>query len=53
MAREITKNLARFAPADPTSFDFPLSHLGIMGDCPRKQNPIQCAACDLVKVCRL
>ena len=53
MAREITANLARFAPDDPTRFDFALSHLGIMGNCPRRRNPKRCAACDLVSACRL
>lgn len=53
MAREITENLARFDPADPTRFDFALSHLGIMGACPRRRDPRQCAACDLVSACRL
>lgn len=53
MAREITGNLARFDPADPTRFDFALSHLGIMGGCPRRRDPRRCASCDLVAACRL
>ena len=53
MAREITANLARLRPEDPTAFDFALSHLGIMGACPRRRRPAACAACDLVRVCRL
>lgn len=53
MAREITENLARFEPRDPTRLDFPLSHLGIMGGCPRRRNPRTCAACELLPACRL
>jgi uncharacterized protein (TIGR02757 family) len=53
MAREITSNLARFDPGDPTRYDFALSHLGIMGSCPRRRDLRKCAACDLVAICRL
>ena len=53
MAREITSNLARFDEGDPTRFDFALSHLGIMGSCPRRRDPGTCAGCDLVTACRL
>ena len=30
---EITSNLARLDPADPTRYDFALAHLGISGAC--------------------
>jgi uncharacterized protein (TIGR02757 family) len=53
MAREITLNLARFDATDPTRYDFALSHLGIMGSCPRRRNLAKCASCDLVTACRL
>ena len=53
MAREITGNLARYCPDDPTRFDFAISHLGIMGSCPRRRNPVKCAGCDLLSACRL
>lgn len=52
-AREITDNLRRLRPEDPTSLDFALSHLGIMGGCPRQRDAARCAACDLLRVCRL
>jgi uncharacterized protein (TIGR02757 family) len=52
-AREITESLRRLDPADPTRFDFALSHLGIMGGCPRRRRPRACAACDLAAACRL
>jgi uncharacterized protein (TIGR02757 family) len=53
MAREITQNLARLDPGDPTRHDFALSHLGIMGGCPRRRDPRTCAACDLLPICGL
>jgi len=53
MAREITRNLARFDAADPTRYDFALAHLGIMGSCPRKRDARRCASCDLLPACRL
>jgi uncharacterized protein (TIGR02757 family) len=53
MAREITRNLARFDAADPTRYDFALAHLGIMGSCPRKRDVKRCASCDLLPACRL
>jgi uncharacterized protein (TIGR02757 family) len=53
MAREITASLRRLDPEDPTRFDFALSHLGIMGGCPRRRRLALCAACDLVRACRL
>lgn len=53
MAADVTDSLARLDPADPTRFDFALSHLGIAGDCPRKRDVTKCAHCDLVQICRL
>jgi uncharacterized protein (TIGR02757 family) len=52
MALEITESLRRLDPADPLRYDFALSHLGILGDCPgiRKRNT--CAECALYSVCR-
>ena len=53
MARDITESLGRIDSADPTRFDFALSHLGIMGACPRRRRPSTCASCDLLHLCRL
>ena len=53
MALEITENLRRVDPADPVRFDFALSRLGILGDCPRRRCASQCACCPLFDVCRL
>ena len=45
MAREITEALRRLDPADPLRYDFALSHLGILGDCPGVRKRSTCAEC--------
>ncbi|MDR3682325.1 MAG: TIGR02757 family protein [Geothrix sp.] len=52
MALEITESLRRLDPADPLRYDFALSHLGILGDCPGLRKRSTCAACPLYTVCR-
>ncbi|HJV47759.1 MAG TPA: TIGR02757 family protein [Geothrix sp.] len=52
MAREITESLRRLDLADPLRYDFALSHLGILGDCPGVRKRSTCAACPLYSVCR-
>ena len=52
MAREITAALRRLDPGDPLRYDFALSHLGILGDCPGVRKRSTCAACPLYTVCR-
>lgn len=52
MAREITEALRRLDPDDPLRYDFALSHLGILGDCPGVRHRHNCAACPLYTVCR-
>ncbi len=52
MAREITDALRRLDPQDPLRYDFALSHLGILGDCPGVRKPSTCADCPLYSVCR-
>ena len=51
MAGEITAALARLDPADPLAYDFALSHLGILGDCPGLRTSA-CRPCALYSVCR-
>lgn len=51
MAHEITDALRRLDPADPLKFDFALSHLGILGDCPGIRTLPACSACPLVSIC--
>jgi uncharacterized protein (TIGR02757 family) len=52
MAQEITASLRRLDPEDPLRYDFALSHLGILGDCPGVRKRSTCAACPLYSVCR-
>lgn len=51
MAREITEALRAGDARDPLRFDFALSHLGILGDCPGKYQEPSCAACPLAALC--
>ena len=51
MAREITEALRRLDPVDPLRYDFALSHLGILGDCPGVRRKATCASCPLYPVC--
>lgn len=51
MALEITEALRRLDPQDPLAYDFALSHLGILGDCPGLRTLPTCATCPLESVC--
>ena len=51
-AVEITANLRRIDPDDPTRFDFVLAHLGIDGQCRGKRVIDICSQCALVPVCK-
>lgn len=53
MASEVTASLRRLDPQDPVRYDFALSRLGILDACPRRVDPVKCAACALVPVCTL
>nr|WP_320133510.1 TIGR02757 family protein [uncultured Holophaga sp.] len=50
-AREITEALRRLDPEDPLAYDFALSHLGILGDCPVRRAGRNCGECPLGSVC--
>ena len=52
MAREITEALRRCDPLDPLKYDFALSHLGILGDCPGVKRKVTCEPCPLYAACR-
>jgi uncharacterized protein (TIGR02757 family) len=52
MAREVTASLRRYDSADPLRYDFALSHLGILGDCPGVRKRSTCSECPLYMVCR-
>ncbi len=51
MAQEITDFLRLMDSSDPLRFDFALSHLGILGDCPGIRTLPTCATCPLVTLC--
>jgi uncharacterized protein (TIGR02757 family) len=53
MAEEVTESLRRFAPDDPTRFDFALCRLGILDACPTRQEVRKCLACELRPSCGL
>jgi uncharacterized protein (TIGR02757 family) len=53
MAVEVTDGLRILDPADPVRYDFALSRLGILDECPRRVDPVHCARCSLVSVCSL
>ncbi len=52
MALEITAALRKQDREDPLKYDFAISHLGILGDCPGVRSLPGCSPCPLVKVCR-
>lgn len=52
MAAEITAALRRCDPEDPLKYDFALSHLGILGDCPGLRRKATCEPCPLYAACR-
>ena len=52
MAAEVTAALRRCDPEDPLKYDFALSHLGILGDCPGLRRKATCAPCPLYAACR-
>ena len=51
MALEVTRKLRRFDPADPIRYDYALSRLGILGDCPLKMDISNCSRCSLQTYC--
>lgn len=51
MAREITEALRLLDPEDPLKYDFALSHLGILGDCPGLRRMPGCQDCPLEGIC--
>lgn len=52
MAEEISAALRRCDAEDPLKYDFALSHLGILGDCPGVKRKATCEPCPLYRACR-
>lgn len=51
-ALEVTEGLRRLDGRDPLRYDFALSHLGILGHCPSRPDPLLCEPCPLRPACR-
>jgi uncharacterized protein (TIGR02757 family) len=51
MAEEITENLKMLDPHDPVKYDFAISRLGILAQCPKVPVPFQCLRCELQRFC--
>ena len=51
-ALDITRSLARFDAEDPVKYDFALSRLGILEDCPRHRRALHCGLCELKRKSR-
>ena len=51
-AVEITNALKQLDPDDPVRYDYPLSHLGIDGNCVGKHSVATCNVCRLRQFCR-
>jgi len=52
MAHQVTEALRAMDDQDPLRFDFALSHLGILGDCPGHKDLTICHACPLYTYCK-
>lgn len=51
MAKEVTEALKSLDPKDPVKYDFALSRLGILNECPAKRDEGKCGKCGIKGVC--
>ena len=51
MAKEVTDALKMLDPIDPVKYDFALSRLGILNECPAKRDESKCLECGIREVC--
>lgn len=51
MAKEVTESLKMLDPMDPVKYDFALSRLGILNECPAKRDESKCWECGIRGVC--
>lgn len=51
MAKEVTEALKALDPKDPVKYDFALSRLGILNECPTKKDESKCRECGIRGVC--
>lgn len=47
----VTQNLKQYDPKDPVKYDFAISRLGILNECPKKRDIFKCQQCMLLTVC--
>lgn len=50
-AEEVTAQLRRIDAGDPVRFDFPLCHLGMVGDCASRRDVVRCEGCGVRPLC--
>lgn len=53
MVKEITENLGKIDPVDPLKYDFALTRLGILKECPRKRVEKLCGKCAIKGICAM
>ena len=53
MAEEITESLRALDPKDPVKYDFALSRLGILKECPSRREKSKCRSCPIRDLCVL
>lgn len=51
MAKEVTEALKILDPMDPVKYDFALSRLGILNECPARRDEGKCRECGIRGVC--
>lgn len=51
MAKEVTEALKKLDPKDPVKYDFALSRLGILNECPARKDEKKCRECGIKGVC--
>lgn len=51
MAKEVTEALKILDPKDPVKYDFALSRLGILNECPARKDENKCRECGIKGVC--
>lgn len=51
MAKEVTEALKMLDPQDPVKYDFALSRLGILNECPSRRDESKCGKCAIRWVC--
>ncbi len=51
MAKEVTVALKALDPKDPVKYDFALSRLEILNECPVKRDESKCRECGIRGIC--